>query len=132
MNLDFGTEYEEFRKEVKEFCLKHQGIQVTGSLGQFLQYETVSDSEKADKLIMPVKEWQKILIEHGYFARHIPSDYGGYGDPLDIIKDVIINDEFAKAKIPLGTGGQGIDFLVPTLLEMGTEEQKQRYIKVST
>ena len=129
MNLDFGTEYEEFRKEVKEFCLKHQGIQVTGSLGQFLQYETVSDSEKADKLIMPVKEWQKILIEHGYFARHIPSDYGGYGDPLDIIKDVIINDEFAKAKIPLGTGGQGIDFLVPTLLEMGTEEQKQRYIK---
>ena len=131
MNLDFGTEYEEFRKEVKEFCLKHQGIQVTGSLGQFLQYETVSDSEKAVKLIMPVKAWQKILIEHGYFARHIPSDYGGYGDPLDIIKDVIINDEFAKAKIPLGTGGQGIDFLVPTLLEMGTEEQKQRYIKAA-
>ena len=131
MNLDFGTEYEEFRKEVKEFCLKHQGIQVTGSLGQFLQYETVSDSEKADKLIMPVKAWQKILIEHGYFARHIPSDYGGYGDPLDIIKDVIINDEFVKAKIPLGTGGQGIDFLVPTLLEMGTEEQKQRYIKAA-
>ena len=26
-------------------------------------------------------------------------------------------------------GGQGIDMLVPTLLEMGTEEQKQAYIK---
>ena len=26
-------------------------------------------------------------------------------------------------------GGQGIDMLVPTLLELGTEEQKQKYIK---
>jgi alkylation response protein AidB-like acyl-CoA dehydrogenase len=26
-------------------------------------------------------------------------------------------------------GGQGIDMLVPTLLELGTEEQKQKYIR---
>ena len=26
-------------------------------------------------------------------------------------------------------GGQGIDMLVPTLLELGTEEQKKQYIK---
>ena len=26
-------------------------------------------------------------------------------------------------------GGQGIDMLVPTLLEWGTEEQKQQYIE---
>ncbi|MFL2560709.1 MAG: acyl-CoA dehydrogenase family protein, partial [Gammaproteobacteria bacterium] len=128
MNLDFGTEYDEFREEVRAFCKQHTGIQITGSL---YQYEAISDSEKDQHLTMPVKEWQKTLIKHGYFARHIPSEYGGYGGQLDIVKDVIINDEFAKAKIPLGTGGQGIDFLVPTLLEMGTEEQKQRYIKAA-
>lgn len=128
MNLDFGTEYDEFREEVRAFCKQHTGIQITGSL---YQYEAISDSEKDQHLTMPVKEWQKTLIKNGYFARHIPSEYGGYGGQLDIVKDVIINDEFAKAKIPLGTGGQGIDFLVPTLLEMGTEEQKQRYIKAA-
>ena len=111
MNLDFGTEYDEFREEVRAFCKQHTGIQITGSL---YQYEAISDSEKDQHLTMPVKEWQKTLIKNGYFARHIPSEYGGYGGQLDIVKDVIINDEFAKAKIPLGTGGQGIDFLVPT------------------
>ena len=26
-------------------------------------------------------------------------------------------------------GGQGIDMLVPTLLELGSEEQKQKYVR---
>ena len=75
------------------------------------------------------QEWQKILIEQGYHVRHIPKEYGGFGGDLDIVKNVIITEEFSKSKIPTGVGGQGIDFLVPTLLEMGTEEQRQRYIQ---
>ena len=50
------------------------------------------------------------------------------GEP-DIIKSRIIENEFSKYKVPSGMGGQGIDMLVPTLLEWGTEEQKQKYIK---
>ena len=53
---------------------------------------------------------------------------GGYGGDPDIIKSRIIATEFSKAKVPSGMGGQGIDMLVPTLLELGTEEQKQKYI----
>ena len=71
----------------------------------------------------------KKLIEKGYFARSIPVAYGGYGGESDIVKSRIIAEEFAKAKIPPPMGGQGIDMLVPTLLELGTEEQKQKYIK---
>ena len=51
-----------------------------------------------------------------------------YGGDPDIIKSRIIATEFSKAKVPSGMGGQGIDMLVPTLLELGTEEQKQKYI----
>ena len=47
----------------------------------------------------------------------------------DVIKNRIIASEFALANIPPAMGGQGIDMLVPTLLELGTEEQKQKYIK---
>ena len=78
---------------------------------------------------MKRSDWQKILIEQGYFARSIPKEYGGYGGEADIIKSRIIASEFAKEKIPPPMGGQGIDMLVPTLLELGTEEQKQKYIK---
>ena len=129
MNLDFGCEYDEFRAEVSDFCSEHKGIQLTGNL--FGRYETIkkSRSSNSDGKTMSLAEWQILLIENGYFARNIPKQYGGYGGDLDIVKNVIINTEFSKAGIPCGTGGQGIDFLVPTLLEMGTDEQKDYYIK---
>jgi len=130
MNLDFGTKYDDFRDEVKEFCNHYQGVQLKGTLGNLFGHEEIKNSKK-QALKISIQDWQKILIEKGYFARSIPKKYGGYGGELDIVKDVIINDEFAKANVPSGTGGQGIDFLVPTLLEMGTEEQKQRYIKAA-
>jgi alkylation response protein AidB-like acyl-CoA dehydrogenase len=78
---------------------------------------------------MSRSEWQKTLIENGYFARSVPKEYGGYGGEADILKSRIIAAEFSKSKTPGAMGGQGIDMLVPTLLEMGTEEQKQAYIK---
>ena len=78
---------------------------------------------------MSRSEGQKILIENGYFARSVPREYGGYGGEADILRSRIIAAEFSKSKTPGAMGGQGIDMLVPTLLEMGTEEQKQAYIK---
>ena len=129
MNLDFGYEYDEFRAEVSDFCIRHKGVQLIGNL--YGKYETIKRGRSAnsDGETMLLAEWQKLLINSGYFARSIPKEYGGYGGDLDIVKNVIINTEFSKAGIPSGTGGQGIDFLVPTLLEMGTEEQRQQYIK---
>ena len=127
MNLDYGPEYEEFRKEIKEFCKKYQGLEFSDGLGVTLGAGKKSD--KKNGLIMTRSEWQKILIERGYFAREVPKEYGGYGGTIDILKNKIINSEFTKAGVPVATRGQGIDFLVPTLLEIGTEEQKQKYIK---
>ncbi len=74
------------------------------------------------------REWQKLLIEHGYAARTIPKDYGGYGAAPDVLKSRIIAEEFIAAGLPMGMSGQGISMLVPTLLEVGSEEQKQKYI----
>ena len=127
MDLDYGPEYEDFRKEVKDFCSKYQGLEFSDSLGSRLGAGKKSENKNA--LTMTRSEWQKILIEQGYFAREIPQEYGGYGGTIDILKNKIINSEFAKAGVPPATRGQGIDYLVPTLLEMGTEAQKQKYIR---
>jgi len=127
MDLDYGPEYEDFRKEVKDFCSKYQGLEFSDSLGSRLGAGKKSENKNA--LTMTRSEWQKILIDQGYFAREIPQEYGGYGGTIDILKNKIINSEFAKAGVPPATRGQGIDYLVPTLLEMGTEEQKQKYIR---
>ena len=73
--------------------------------------------------------WQKILLANGYAGRTLPKEYGGYGAAPDALKQRIIAEEFARAKVPGGISGQGINMLVPTLLELGTEEQKRTYIE---
>jgi len=112
MDLSYGSEYETFRLETRRFVEAHAHLAPRG-------LET--DREK-------MRAWQKLLIENGYAARAIPKKYGGHGAPFDLLKSHIIAEEFARAQISSGLGGQGIAYLVPTLLDLGTEEQKQRFV----
>jgi alkylation response protein AidB-like acyl-CoA dehydrogenase len=73
--------------------------------------------------------WQKLLIQHGYTARTIPQEYGGYGAEPDVLKSRIIAEELARSGVPGGLSNQGISMLVPTLLELGTEAQKRQWIE---
>jgi len=123
MDLNFGSEYTDFRKEVNDFCKEYSGVLLESSK------IPLSDDSSSGQIKMKRSDWQKLLIEKGYFARSIPKEYGGYGGESDIIKNRIIAEEFAKNNTPPPMGGQGIDMLVPTLLELGTEEQKKEYIK---
>lgn len=114
MNLEFSPEYVEFRDTVRQF-LTDYGDRAPSSSDRSFKSEARLG-------------WQKLLIEHGYAARTIPAAYGGYGAEPDPLKARIIAEEFAAARLPGGLAGQGISMLVPTLLELGTEEQKQAYI----
>ena len=130
MNLNYGPEYKDFRNEVQKFCKKYSGVVITNRKGGALtSLSSVTNPDNKDGLKVTRSEWQKILIRNGYFARSIPKEYGGFGGDIDIIKNRIIAAEFALSKVPPPMGGQGIDMLVPTLLEIGTEEQKEKYIK---
>ena len=123
MDLNFGPKYKNFRDEVRKFCKEYSDIHLESSK------VPLSDRSKSGEIKMKRSDWQKLLIEKGYFARSIPKEYGGYGGENDIIKSRIIAEEFAKTNTPPPMGGQGIDMLVPTLLELGTEEQKKQYIR---
>ena len=124
MDLNYGLEYEDFRKEVQEFCKKWDGVNFTNA-AKVPMSMTFTETGKT----ISRSEWQSILIDQGYFARSVPKEYGGFGGDSDVIKNRIIASEFSNAKIPPAMGGQGIDMLVPTLLELGTEDQKKQYIK---
>ena len=124
MDLEYGKQYEDYRVEVQEFCKKYKGVQFNDTAKIPL-----ASNNKSGGPVMSRSDWQKILIENGYFARSIPKEYGGYGGDSDIIKSRITATEFSNQRIPGPMGGQGIDMLVPTLLELGTEEQKDKFIK---
>lgn len=124
MDLNYGPEYEDFRKEVQEFCKKWDGVNFINAAKVPMSMSFKETGETISR-----SEWQSILIDQGYFARSVPKEYGGFGGDSDVIKNRIIASEFSNAKIPPAMGGQGIDMLVPTLLELGTEDQKKQYIK---
>ena len=124
MDLEYGPQYEDYKKEVQAFCDEYKGIQFSDTAKVPL-----TSNNKSGGPSMSRSDWQKTLIENGYFARSIPKEYGGFGGESDVIKSRIAATEFSNAGIPGPMGGQGIDMLVPTLLELGTEEQKNKYIK---
>ncbi|MBT9447529.1 MAG: acyl-CoA dehydrogenase family protein, partial [Hyphomonadaceae bacterium] len=115
MDLSYGPEHQAFRREVLDFLKAHRhAAPKGGGAAQRPSKEAVG--------------WQKLLIAHGYAARTVPKEYGGYGATPDILKSRIIGEEFARASVPTGLQSQGISMLVPTLLELGTEEQKRQWI----
>ena len=124
MNLNYGPEYKNFKKEVITFCKKWEGVHFIDEAKVLMNPIT-----KVGGIKITRTEWQSILIKEGYFARSIPKEYGGYGGESDVIKNRIIASEFSNHRIPSPMSGQGIDMLVPTLLELGTEEQKKQYIE---
>ena len=115
MDLNLTQEYVDFRAEV----------------AQFLQAHKDAAPNRNDRSVSSEKRlaWQQILLAQGYAARTHPKEYGGYGAEPDALKARIIAEEFSRAKMPGGISGQGINMLVPTLLELGTQEQKDAYIK---
>ena len=116
MDLEYGEAYEAFRADVRRFLETHRDKGPSGMLGL------------GGKPNHSLLEWQRLLIHRGYAARTIPREYGGFGAEPDLLKRVIIDEEFARAGASRGIAGQGPDMLVPTLLEHGTEEQKKRWI----
>jgi alkylation response protein AidB-like acyl-CoA dehydrogenase len=113
MDLRYTPEYDAFRDEVRSF----------------LQASWPLEGEQAD-LPEPEREriFRDLATEGGYLYRSIPKKYGGSEQPPDILKSKIILEEFARAGAPAELSGQGPAMLVPTLLEKGSEAQKEKFI----
>lgn len=114
MDLAYGAEHTAFRDEVRAFLRTNRALAPRRSA------------------MRPSPEqiaWQRLLIQGGLAARTLPPEYGGYGAEPDILKSRIIAEAFAETGLPGPLANQGISMLVPTLLELGTEEQKRAYIE---
>lgn len=114
MDLEYGERYEAFRQEVRRFLVESKDRRPKAN------YSETSTRELSD--------WLSLQIEHGYWARTIPREYGGFGAEPDLLETVIMDEEFNRAHVTRGYGAQGPSMLVPTLLAHGTEEQKKRWI----
>lgn len=75
-----------------------------------------------------VKAFRDAAVAHGYIYRSVPKLYGGSEQAPDVVKAQIIREAFAAARAPLEVPGNGVALLIPTLLEWGTDAQKEAFI----
>jgi alkylation response protein AidB-like acyl-CoA dehydrogenase len=111
MDLRYGPEYDAFRAEVEAF------------VAQAWPPEHAAD---------PTPERRRLFIEaateRGYLYRNIPVEYGGSQQPFDPLREQIIAEVFDTAGAHPKLGPQGVGMIVPTLLEMGSDWQRERFI----
>ena len=126
MNLSFSEEYEKFREEVRSFLRENWSPEDAAQEPPADVRHALGGALRTDRR---ATELRKQAIERGYLYRHVPKRYGGGEQPPDPLAQTIIAEEFRKVKAPHEVVGQGPSMLVPTLVEHGTEEQKQKFVQ---
>ncbi len=116
MDLDYPPEVEPFRAEVRRWLAENLP---TG-------WGTPGFSMTREERRAFNREWTKKLFEGGWICASWPKEYGGKG--LSLMESVVLNEEFARVDAPLRADFFGDTLVGPTILQWGTEEQKQRFI----
>ena len=70
--------------------------------------------------------WQKKMHAAGWVGISWPKEYGGRG--ANLMQQVIFDEEYFRARAPILPGASAINLLGPTLIQCGTEAQKQRHL----
>ena len=114
MDLNFTTEEEAFRSEVRAFL----AAKLPTRLSDKVRGGAILD--KAD-----MQEWHAILNERGWLANHWPEQYGGPG--WTAVEKFIFENEcalaFAPRIVPFG-----VNMLGPVLIKYGNEAQKSYWL----
>jgi len=129
VNLSYSTEYEQFRDEVRRFLTDNWTPQDAAD-----SPDTDSVAAMTGALIRTDERataFRKAAIARGYLYRSVPRRWGGAEEQPDPLKATIIAEEFKRVKAPFEIMSQGPSMLVPTLLEHGTEAQKEHFVEAT-
>jgi alkylation response protein AidB-like acyl-CoA dehydrogenase len=116
MELTYTPEAEAFRSEIRGWLEEHL------PQGWFEpDFEMTPEERRAFN-----EDWPHRLYEGGWICASWPEEYGGKG--LSILENVVLAEEFARAKAPLRADFFGDTLVGPTILQWGTEEQKKEFL----
>ena len=116
INLGDNASEAAWRQEVREFIKAEAPSELTDATGEGGLFARMG----------AVKEWRDRVAKKGWVAPSWPKQYGGA--EMGVVDQFIMNEEFAEAGVPANVGGFGVMMIGPTLIEHGTEEQKQEHL----
>ena len=122
MDFRFTPEQEALRMHLRTW-LERNKAEVFGDNSDPL----AEREEDADSRWQKMLEWHRRLYQAGYVALHWPKEWGGGGAGL--VEQTIYQDEVLRLGLPLyGANQLAIDRIGPTLIFLGNDEQRRRYL----
>jgi alkylation response protein AidB-like acyl-CoA dehydrogenase len=118
MDFDYTEEEEAFRHELREWLRENLPPGWTEG-----RREMMRDPDEREAFL---RNWQRKLHEGGWAGIHWPEEYGGRG--ASHLKQVIYNEETSRVDAPKMLNVIGINLVGPTLMNIGTEYQKERFL----
>ena len=115
------NELKEFREQAEAWFGENTPREVDFMLP--LTFMEVGTDEQFNFL----RDWQNKVYEAGYLGAHWPKEYGGGG--LDRAFQDAATKVMSVARTPIMLNAIGLNWTGPLLLDRGTHEEKQKYIK---
>ena len=72
------------------------------------------------------RAWEQALGAAGWSCVGWPQEYGGRGATLG--EQVLFAEQYARSRAPARLGHLGVELVGPTLLQFGSDSQKQRFL----
>jgi len=121
--MDFADspEYAAFRSEVRRWLDANLPSEIC--VDDAADQRVAPDRETLEKRIA----WQRTMHAAGWVGLSWPKEYGGRG--ASFIQQVIFDEEYFRAHAPILPGHSALNLLGPTLIQLGTEVQKQRHLQ---
>lgn len=89
-------------------------------------FEGNKNEEEKGEYFAWLRAWQRRIYDAGWAGLSWPKEYGGRGAAL--IEQAIFQEEWARAEAPPLINVLGLSLIGPTIIAVGTEEQKQRFL----
>ncbi|MFQ5418224.1 MAG: acyl-CoA dehydrogenase family protein, partial [Myxococcota bacterium] len=118
------ADLETFRKETRRWLDANAPKSLAGALVSDLDGTWGGRNATFD--IPEQKTWLERMAEKGWTAPTWPTEYGGGG--LSKAEAKVLTQELGRMKLPPPLIGFGLTMIGPTLLQFGTEEQKQEHL----
>jgi alkylation response protein AidB-like acyl-CoA dehydrogenase len=84
-------------------------------------------AEDREDYINYLRSWQRKLYDGGWAGISWPKEFGGRGATL--MEQAIFQEELARADAPQLIGTIGLSLVGPTIIAMGTDDQKSRHLR---
>jgi alkylation response protein AidB-like acyl-CoA dehydrogenase len=116
MDLNLSPNEQQFRDELRAW--------LAGNVPP--PYEGSKNEEEKGEYFAYLRAWQRRVYDAGWAGLSWPKQYGGRGAAL--IEQAIFQEEWARAEAPPLINVLGLSLIGPTIIAVGTEEQKQRFL----